>query len=317
MENRAHALAAGLFALLLGAAVVFALWWFSDTREELRTYHLVSTGSVGGLNPQAVVRFRGISAGKVNSIRIDPDDPRTIVVSIGINADLPVTRGTRASLGYQGVTGLAFIQLDDRGLDPTPLSAVDGRPPRIALEAGLIDQLSDTAMDAMQRFRELSDRVGTFFDDENLGRFRGMLATLESAAQGVDRTFQEAPELLAALRDTMSQLMSKQNLDRLTAILANLEDVSRETRPMASEIRALLVRLDAVLGNVDDLAQATGDTVMDVTLPQLNSLLIELTDTSARLGRLIDEIDATPQMLITGRSERRPGPGEAGFQVQR
>lgn len=317
MENRAHALAAGLFALILGAAVVFALWWFSDTRDALRTYHLVSTGSVGGLNPQAVVRFRGISAGKVNSIRIDPDDPRIIIVSIDISADLPVTRGTRASLGYQGVTGLAFIQLDDRGLDPTPLTAVDGRPPRIALEAGLIDQLSDTAMDAIKRFRELSDRVGRFFDEENLGRFRTMLATLESAALGVDRTFQDAPEVLAALRDTMDQVMSKQNMDSFAATLANLESISRETRPLASEIRALLVRLDAVLGNVDELAQATGDTVMDVTLPQLNSLLIELTDTSARLGRLIDEIDATPQMLITGRSERRPGPGEAGFQVQR
>lgn len=317
MENRAHALAAGLFALILGAGVVFAIWWFSDTREELRTYHLVSTGSVGGLNPQAVVRFRGISAGKVNSIRIDPDDPRTIIVSISINADLPVTHGTRASLGYQGVTGLAFIQLDDRGQDPTLLTEVDGRPSRIALEAGLIDQLSDTAMDAMQRFRELSEQVGGFFDEENLGRLRAMLATLESAAQGVDRTFQEAPEVLTALRNTMDQVMSKQNLDKFAATLANLESISRETRPMASEIRALLVRLDAVLENVDDLAQATGDTVMDVTLPQLNSLLIELTDTSARLGRLIDDIDATPQMLITGRSERRPGPGEAGFQVQR
>ncbi len=314
MENRAHALAAGLFALVLGAAAMVAVWWFSDTREELATYHLVSTGSVGGLNPQAQVRFRGIAAGKVNSIRIDPDNPRNIVVSISIRSDLPMTRGTRASLGYQGVTGLAFIQLDDRGEDPTPLRTGGGPPPRIALEAGLLDQLSDTAMDALQRLRELSDQVGSFFDADNVGRFKGVLESLESAAGGVDKTFQEAPELIASIRQVVDEAMSQRNLDNLGAALANLEAVSREASPLVTETRGLLSRLDQVLDTVDGLAQSTGDTVIDRTLPQLNNLLSELTDTSARLGRLIDEVDASPQMLITGRSERRPGPGEAGFE---
>lgn len=313
MENRAHALAAGLFALLLGAAGMASLWWFSDTREELATYHLISTGSVGGLNPQAQVRFRGISAGKVNSIRIDPDNPRNIIVSISIRSDLPMTRGTRASLGYQGVTGLAFIQLDDRGEDPTPLRSGGGPPPRIALESGLLDQLSDTAMDALQRLRALSDQVGGFFDDDNLRRFEAVLLNLESAAGGFDRTFQEAPEVLASIRQTLDQVASPANIENLGAALANLEAVSREASPLVTETRSLLVRLDEVLGTIDSLAQVTGDTVIDRTLPQLNGLLSELTDTSARLGRLIDEVDASPQMLITGRSERRPGPGEAGF----
>ena len=30
MESRSHAIAAGLFAIILGAGVVLALWWFSD-----------------------------------------------------------------------------------------------------------------------------------------------------------------------------------------------------------------------------------------------------------------------------------------------
>lgn len=312
MENRAHALIAGLFTLALGAAAVFALWWFSGNREAFTTYHLVTTGSVGGLNPQAGVRFRGIAAGKVNSIRIDPDNPQIIIVSIGISADIPVTQGTRASLGYQGVTGLAFVQLDDRGTDPTPLASTEGRPARIELEPGLIDQLSDAAVEALERFKQLSNQIGKFFDHETLARFKNTLGTLESAASGVDRTFQEAPETLAAMR----AFFSPENLARVSSALENLEQASGEAAPLAGEVRALLSRFDEVLGTVDGVTRAAGDSLIDATLPQLNGLLKDLTDTSSRLGRLIDEVDASPQMLIRGRGERRPGPGESGFRPE-
>ncbi len=101
MENRAHALAAGVFVLLLALASVFALWWFGNNREAVRRYVLVSEGAIPGLNEQAQVRFRGIRAGKVMRIGIDPKNPRWILVEITLRADLPVTRGTRASLGVQ------------------------------------------------------------------------------------------------------------------------------------------------------------------------------------------------------------------------
>ena len=39
-------------------------------------------GSVSGLNTQAQVRFRGIRAGKVQDIELDPKDPRNILITI-------------------------------------------------------------------------------------------------------------------------------------------------------------------------------------------------------------------------------------------
>ena len=43
MENRSHALIAGLFTLLLGVAAVLSLWWFGGKHEATREY-LVVTG---------------------------------------------------------------------------------------------------------------------------------------------------------------------------------------------------------------------------------------------------------------------------------
>lgn len=310
MEDRSHALAAGLFAIVLGAAAVFAVWWFSGTREDMTEYVLVSTGNVSGLTPQAAVRFRGMAAGKVNTIRIDPQDARKLLVSISVREDLPITKETTATLGYQGVTGLAYVQLEDPGTSTERLVSDDGTPPRLPLEPGLLDQLADTALDTAQRFREISRQAAGFFDDENVERFKAALQTLESASSGVDRTFREAPETLVAIR----AFFSDENLAKLSDTLAHLERTSGESTPLIAEMRSLTTRAENVLGTIDGVAATAGDSLLDGTLPQLNKLLQELTDTSARMGRLIEEVEASPQVLITGRGDRRPGPGEPGFQ---
>lgn len=310
MEDRAHALAAGLFALLLAAAALFSVWWFSGDREAVTEYELVSTGNITGLNPQAQVRFRGMAAGKVTRIRIDPADPRNILVRVSINTDVPVTRGTRATLGYQGVTGLAYVQLTDRGDDPVPLTADGARLPRLALEAGVIDQITETAIHTLERFTAIGERISAFFDDDNIARFKAALANLESAAAGVDRTFDEAPATLAAVRS----MFTPENIERLSSALANVDAATAEAAPVAAELRRLMARFEGVLNTVDGMAQATGDSILDETLPQLNALLSDLGDTTQRLGRVLEELEASPQILLTGRSERRPGPGEAGFE---
>lgn len=313
MENRSHALAAGLFALVLGSALVFSIWWFTDSREATRDYLLISESSITGLNPEAQVRFRGIAAGKVSDIRIDPADPKRILVRISIAETFPVTQGTRASLGYQGVTGLAYIQLDDRGTNPTPLIADGGGLPQIALDPGLMDQLSDTALDAIQHFRKLADQVGRLFNEENIARITAALQRVESAAAGIDRTFSDAPAAIAAIRAALSD----ENLRQLSATLGNLEQASAEATPAMGELRALMTRLNEMSDRLDRTATVAGDGLLDSTLPQLNSLLKELTLTSLRLGKLIEEVDASPQMLLIGRSQRSPGPGEAGFESER
>lgn len=290
--------------------MVVALWWFSQNRQPTREYVLVSRGTVNGLNVQARVRYRGMAAGTVSAIDIDPADARNLLVRIRLRADMPVTRGTRATLGTQGVTGLAFIQLDDRGTDPAPLVSEDGDPPRIALEPGLIEQIGDRALQAAERIRVVADRVAAMFDDEAAARLGRTLQRLESAASGMDRTFNELPRTVAALRD----VLNPQNVARLTTTLANLERASGEAAPAAAEIRALVARLDQLAAHADKAAAVAGEGLVEGTLPQVNDLLREITSTSRRLGRLLEEVESTPQVLLTGREATEPGPGETGFE---
>ena len=306
MESRSHAIAAGLFAIVLSAGVVLALWWFSDKREATRELVLVTSSSVNGLNPQATVRYRGIVAGKVAGIGLDPGNPRDVLVTVRIRADLPITEGTRARLATQGVTGLAFIALDDSGENAAPLA---GDPPRIRLAPGLIDEVSAASLQTLTRVRELAERLAGLANPDNLARIERTLAHLERSSQGLERTLQEAPQTLAAVR----QVFSRDNLARISRSLDNLERLSGEAVPLAREGRTLLNRLQTVSERIDSLAGATGEGVATSTLPRLNGLLQELTITSRQLSDLLDEIDNSPQLLLLGRGKPLPGPGEAGF----
>lgn len=310
MESRAHALAAGIFALLLGSGLVLALWWFSDRREPMREYVLVSEGMINGLNSQARVRYRGMLAGNVTRIDIDPDDPRLILVHIRIRENLPVTRGTRAMLGTQGVTGLAYVQLDERGHDPVPLVSSDGSPPRIRLEASAMDQITDRALAAAERFKTVADKIAVLFDDENAARLQRALGNLESATAGIDRTFGDAPATLAAIRAAFSP----DNVARLSAALGNLERATGDVAPTVAEARQLMQRLTQLSGRLERTAALAGDDLVDTTLPQLNEMLRELTTTSRRLGQLVEDVEHSPQLLLTGRGAREPGPGEEGYE---
>jgi phospholipid/cholesterol/gamma-HCH transport system substrate-binding protein len=309
MENRSHAIAAGLFAILLSACIVLALWWFSDKREVTRDVVLVTTGSVNGLNPQATVRYRGIVAGKVADITLDSANPRDLLVTVRIRANLPITKGTRARMASQGVTGLAYISLDDNGDQPEPLV---GDPPRIRLAPGLMEEVADASLQTLNRLREIAERLATLTRAENLTRIEKTLANLESSSQGLDRTLKEAPLALASVR----QVFSKDNLARIQRSLGNLEHLSADAVPMATEGRNLLVKLQTVADRIDSIAGATGEGFSTSTLPRLNVLLQELTTTSRQLSDLLDEIDSSPQLLILGRGKPPPGPGEAGFRTR-
>lgn len=308
MENRAHALAAGLFVLALGLAGGLALWWFGSEREQVARYLLVSQGNISGLNEQAQVRYRGIRGGKVEAIEIDPADPRNILVRISLRSDLPVTRGTRASLSYQGVTGIAYVQLSDKGEDPTPLPPGPGGLPRLPLQSGLIDQLGDVGVDTMRKVQEVVDRLGNVLNDDNLARLSRSLASLEAASEGVDRTFKDAPKVLADVRAAFSA----ENLAHLNRTLAQIAEASSEVPPVLRELKSLAVRLNGLSERVDGLV-ASADS--GGTVPRLDGLLKELTETSRRMSHLLEEVDASPQMLIFGRGQPAPGPGETGFRA--
>ncbi len=304
MESRAHAFAAGLFVLLCGIAGVAGIWWLSGNIET-RSYYLVTQRAVTGLNPQAQVRYRGIRAGKVERIEIDPADRRNILIRISLDASMPLTRGTTAQLAGQGVTGLSYVLLDDAGDNPEPLSAPAGELPRIPLQPAALDSLTEQAGAVARQLAAVATQAGRLLDDKNIGYVSRTLANLADASEGL----KEMPRLVAQLK----QILSEENLQRLKRILAGAELTLGETAPLARELRGLVDAMTGTAQRLDRVVANVGGETLPQTMAGVDALTEELQRNARQLQRVLEQLERSPQSLLLGRPAPAPGPGEAGF----
>jgi len=307
MENRAYAFAAGVFTLLLGASAVFIAMWLTGETETRQTFVLESHYAVTGLNLQAAVRFRGVNVGKVEGIDFDPTDPRVILIRIAVRTDTPVTRGTYAQLGTQGVTGLAYIMLDDDGSKPERLAPAPEGTSRIPVRQSLLDELAASGQDLIADANRLARRLNGLLSDENQAQFMRTLASLESAAARIDNlAVQAAPAIrnLPALTDDARKVLSRAD--------AALAGVSEVTAQLASGLGAL-ERVAKSAEQTGSAAVSLSSAAQNDTLPRLNKLLEQLGRNSRRLDRLLAELEEQPASLVFGRPAPAPGPGEPGF----
>lgn len=301
MENRANALAAGIFVLLMGVAAAAALWWLDQGRDDVDVYLLETRGNVTGLNLQAQVRYRGIRAGKVESIGADAGDPRILLVRINLDSRYRLTRGTTARLAHQGVTGLAYVMLEDNGGNPEPLVGTPDAPARIALGPAPLDVLTDRAADIAERMNEVLARLTKLLDDRNL---RNLSRTMENATVASEG-LRETSKLMSDLREVFSE----ENRRRLAAVLAHVEKTAGEAAPLAAEVREMVTSMTALSRRFDRLAEEmerTNGKLNESTLPRAHALMEELTVSSRRLSCFMKILEDRPQALIFGKGASSP-----------
>lgn len=302
MENKSHAFLAGLFVILLGLAAMAALTWFGGKKEITRDYLVVTRQNVSGLNPQGQVRYRGIRVGKVGDIALDPADVRNILITIQVRSDVPVTRGTIAKLGYQGITGLAHILLEETGKDPAPLADEGDGPPRIAMTQSLIEELGDSGAQTLRQAREFLANASALLNDSNRQKIAGLLAHAETTSSQLKPTLDNLNATLVQVKT----LLNDDNLRKFSATAAEAGPLLAETRGLVGKLASAAEKLDGAIGD----QSASGAAAL---MPRLNELSADLAGTSRQLNRVLKMIEESPQSLVFGAPAPPPGPGEAGF----
>jgi len=307
MENRAYALAAGLFTLLLGGGVIATAVWLSGSTHEQVQYVLETRHSVAGLNAQAAVRLRGVDVGRVEAIEFAPDDRAAILIRIAVRSGTPITRGTVAQLGTQGLTGLAYVMLDDDGSKPEALAPSTEKTARIHVRPSFFDEISGSGKDLLAEFNLVAQRLNALLSRENQTLLVRTLTSLEVEAGRIGAfvatlgpTFKGVPELTDDARKTVA---------RADELLVSLNTLTRELTRRVDTLERVAKSAEQVGG----AAQSASQAVTAESLPRMHALLDELARNSRNLERLINELSEQPHSLVFGRTPVAPGPGEAGF----
>ncbi len=284
MENKAHALAAGVFVLLMLALLAGLAFWLTRQDGQQHRYEISTSQNVAYLQPQSLVRYRGVAVGHVESIGFDAKQPGHVLLGLSIDSQAPLTRSSFATIALQGVTGLGYVQIEDESPQSPRLAVNDADPPRIPLKPGLLDQL--------------------------LGQSQAMLAQMSGAATSVQQLAEALAPGAAAL-----PALSRQGV----ATLQSIEQAARGVTATTDQLGQTVTRINAPGGPLAQMAQGSAalaqtiDTFGVATLPKLGEVADETTRAMRQLRRTVNAVDENPQALIFGNGPAAPGPGEAGF----
>ena len=311
MENKSHALAAGLFVVLLTALVIGLGLWLGRDNTNYRKYELSTAESVSGLQTQAAVRYKGVPVGKVVSIDFDPAKNGGVLIVIAVNEEAPVTQTTYAMLGFQGVTGLAHIQLDDDNVTTTPLPPGEDGLPRLPMRPSPFGQIAEQGPVIMQQVEDATRKVNELLSTDHQRELMATVANLGQAAQSLDTlskrllvTVDSKLDPALATFPTVAQDVRK--------TLAGIDKVSKDVGKSVSRISDKGGAVDQMATAVEQISNAA-DNFNRGTLPNLNRTMNDVSSAARRLGDTADSFKANPQSLIYGTPNALPGPGEQGF----
>ena len=318
MENKSHAMAAGIFVLVLTVMLIGLAVWLTRDTGSYRDYELSTGDTVTGLQLQAPVRFKGVPVGKVTRIGFDPQVPGNVVVQLTVLEKTPVTPTTFASLAYQGVTGLAFVQLDDDDKpQPAVLPGEDGIE-RLPIKPSQLGRLTESAPAILAQVEDATKRLNDLMSDDNQKRISLALDNIGKAAGNVAMLTERMQSTLTDRVDPALSAMPR-TLDQATVTLKSLQGAAGDISSAASQIGATAARLNEKDGPLDKLAEGTGalghavDVIGTTTLPRINRVTDDASRAMRQLSRTVTHINDNPQSLLFGNGEARPGPGEPGF----
>jgi phospholipid/cholesterol/gamma-HCH transport system substrate-binding protein len=310
MENRSHALMTGVFTIALLVAAVLAGLWFNRDRSEMRPFEIVTTESIPGLNPQATVRYRGLEVGRVDDIIFDPRVTGQILIKLSVDTNTPVTTTTFASLGYQGVTGIAFLQLDDDRTGSPLLQSSKERVARLPLRPGLLDQIEKRGLAILEKTEHITASLDKLMSPENQQTIIGAFDNIGKTAAA----YGELPKRLQPALDKLPALA-----DRLDKAAASVDTVATSANSMVHNYDNLATTLQAPGGPINRLTSAIGslegvtsDLEMQ-TLPHLTAMTDEAKASLRAVKRTANSLSDRPQSILFGSPNAQPGPGEAGF----
>jgi phospholipid/cholesterol/gamma-HCH transport system substrate-binding protein len=288
METKPNYLLAGSFVIGLAVALFCFLLWIAQNKnpENYSNYTIYFNGSVSGMEKGSVVRFRGIPVGNVTDIRVDPTNIERIKVVVRLANDTPIKEDTVATLNYQGVTGLTYIELVGGTQEAKTLVAqANQQYPVIRSQSSDINRLIEAAPQMIAKFTQLADQAALLLSDKNLSAF----------SESLDN-FRKLSVVIAAKTDT---------LDRM------INDTSKAAQKLASVSTALDKDLPKTLRGFtlasEDLV-ITSHTIKDVIYnnrSQLNSSITDLTkliretrDTMRHVNGLARDFSASPSSVL-------------------
>lgn len=294
MAKQSTNLFIGLFVILGVILGVVAIIWVGATSyfQKGETYISYFDESVQGLQVDSSVKFRGVDVGRVETIRVAPDN-RLIGVVMKINMREDLQKNGVAQLKAAGITGIMFVELDLKkpgAPDLSPKIDFPSEYPIIPTRPSEIQQIVSGINEVVKKFNEIDTKaisnqlIATTKAAEELLKgkeMKSILARVDAASGNLDRLTARADKMLAGVN--LEQLMaeSRETLKGARTAVTTVND------------QILAMKLPGITASAQDL------------LRQLQSTDNKLRQNSETLEMLLRRLYDRPSDILFGKPPKK------------
>jgi phospholipid/cholesterol/gamma-HCH transport system substrate-binding protein len=211
----------------------------------------------------------------VSRLSFAGENSTAVLVQTSVNPDVPLKKDVRASLGFQGLTGVAYVSLNG-GTRESPSLFADGEVPTIVGERSAFEDLLEGARDIMKKADSTLTTIDKVVNEnapainntiQNVDKFSQALAANSDAVQTFFADVSKAANTIADLSD------------RLQSVVGHVETLVNEVKPeQVREIVDNAVKFSDALGNAG---------------ARVDALMADLSAGSDKLQRFLDGLNAS------------------------
>lgn len=322
MVTRSQKIRLGIF---IGVAILLLLLLLSliigsKFLEKRDIYYIAYKDvSVGGLDIGSAVKYHGIRIGRVEDLKIDPEDITRIIVKISIKEGTPIKSDVEAVIAVVGITGLKLIEL----VGGTP--EVETLKPNSYIKPGasVFEAITGKAEVIAEKLEFILNNLADIFSGESKTDLQDLIRNAKNSLANINYILEEnrdniqigfanirriSDELVVLSNDakkTVNDISAIINSEELSNLLSNLSTASDDIK--TAQLKKTIQDINTAVEGINKTF-----THIDLTLVESREDIIRsmelLKETMQYLNEFSRLISEDPSLLIRARGvEEIPG----------
>jgi phospholipid/cholesterol/gamma-HCH transport system substrate-binding protein len=321
----------GLFVIVGVLIGMVAVIWLGASKyfEKGKTYVTFFDESVQGLQVDSAVKYRGVEVGRVEAIRVAPDN-KLIEVVVKINLKGKLEQDYVSQLKAAGITGIVFIELDrkDPGKpDFSPKINFAAEYPIVSSQPSDIKQILGAVENVIDKIKQIdtqgiSDQIktttkeiGDIVASENM---RGVLEGAHAAVDNLNGVIGKVDQALSEGRIEAVLSEAKNSMLKLQTLIGAMEGEIRSLNlsKTGANLESATAKLDGIIGSgeIEAILAETRGTIAkaQATIDSLQNQIgsLQVSETIVKVNRMIERMDSKSEVLtrdvvITSETLRR------------
>jgi phospholipid/cholesterol/gamma-HCH transport system substrate-binding protein len=308
----------GLFVLVAAGLLIVTILAVAGAFSAGEVAHHAYFKSAGGLVPGATVRYGGMKAGRVEGVRVAPQDSTRMEIDFSVERGIPIKTDSIAKITSLGALDENYVEIGtgtkDAPLAPSGSEVKGVETVGIGAIGDMMGSLQPVAQQVLQNLNQrLTEiqvtvaRVNDLLSDKNrvnvangLGNLNAMLAEDRPKVSASLTNVQAASAKIVSLLDNLQKTTNQANV-----VLAHMDPLLVENR---EDIRNVVVELKKTLLTASALIEELRNTT-DFNMDNIDQILVNLRVTTENVKQMTDTLKARPSTLIRGSSgpDRQPG----------